>query len=588
MRPNPGDVVGGKYRIVRLIGDGGMGAVYEARHEVLGSPVALKFLHAELAVRPGLASRFLQEARVSASIQSAHVTRVTDVGQTPDGAPYLVMELLNGESLQQLLDRQHRVSHDQAVDFALQMLLGIEAAHALGVVHRDLKPDNVYITPSPGGPVLKLLDFGIAKLREAGEPQDRGLTRPGAIMGTPEYMAPEQLYAAERVDHRADIYSLGAITYELLSGSRPAEGDDAPEIIARVAQGQIRPLRSLDPTIPPGLAEVVHRALAADKHARFGSAMEMRLALAPFAGQLSHAGRLAATPAPAAATDPMAGARPPGPGKTPILGVEPAVLGPSGQLPARGLEPLLQGEPSPAEPPSLSLRGSNVPPTLPPEDHPDPRVVDPSHLVKGSTQEAPRGPLLPGVNPLKGSTQEAPRSAFQQPLDLGPERPGGRPYLPGHASLAFPPPPAARQRSGNRVLGAVVALLLGLVVTSLVVAGIALSRNSDQDEPPVLPLAFDEAVQDAGSEEPAGDAAIPLPPTTSPPVLPPRPRRPTVSPSQRDAGPPPVLGDGGLALPPLPPLPSTLPSLPSALPPLPSTFPSLPFPAAPTAQGTST
>ena len=165
MRPVAGDIIGGKYRVVRVIGDGGMGTVYEARHEVLGTAVALKFLHAELARRAGLAQRFLQEARVSANIQSIHVTRVTDVDMTPDGTPYLVMELLHGESLQQLIDRRGKLPPDEAIDFALQTLSGLEAAHALGVVHRDLKPDNVFVTPSSGGALLKVIDFGIAKLR---------------------------------------------------------------------------------------------------------------------------------------------------------------------------------------------------------------------------------------------------------------------------------------------------------------------------------------------------------------------------------------------------------------------------------------
>ncbi len=192
MRPNPGDLVGNKYRVARLIGDGGMGVVYEARHEVLGTAVALKFLHAELARRPGLASRFVQEAKVSASIQSPHVTRVTAVDSTAEGLPYMVMELLTGESLQQLLDRRRRLPVDQAVDFAVQIASGLEAAHALGVVHPDLKPDNVNNTPSTGGHLLKLLEFGIANLRESSE-YNQGLTRPGANMGPPEYMAREQL-----------------------------------------------------------------------------------------------------------------------------------------------------------------------------------------------------------------------------------------------------------------------------------------------------------------------------------------------------------------------------------------------------------
>src|SRR6478736_5066456 len=272
MRPAVGDVIGGKYRIVRLIGDGGMGTVYEARHEFLETGVALKFLHADLAKRAGLGSRFLQEARVSAQIRSPHVTHVTDVDQTADGSPYLVMELLHGEPLQQAMDRMHKLPPEQAVDFALQILSGLESAHAIGVVHRDLKPDNVFIVPAGGGPLLKLIDFGIAKLR-ASTAFQKGLTRAGVIMGTPEYMAPEQLFAAENVDLRADLYSLGVILFEMLSGRRPADGDEVEQIVASVVSGNVRHLADLEPGLAPGLVAVVERALRPDREARFSSAL---------------------------------------------------------------------------------------------------------------------------------------------------------------------------------------------------------------------------------------------------------------------------------------------------------------------------
>jgi eukaryotic-like serine/threonine-protein kinase len=298
-RFGPGDLVSGKYRIVRLIGDGGMGVVYEARHEVLGSGVALKFLHADLAKRPGLTQRFLQEARVSATIQSSHVCHVTDVDTAQDGSPYLVMELLAGQALQSMLDRQGRLPVEQAVDFSLQILAGLEAAHAAGVVHRDLKPDNVFVTPSGGGPLLKLIDFGIAKLRASSE-FTKGLTRAGVVMGTPEYMAPEQLVSAQTTDHRADIYSLGVILFEMLAGCRPADGDDAELIVASVQAGRVRNLRELLPGIAEGLVALVERATLPDREQRFESASAMRLSLAQFAGHLSHAGRLAATAEPLA------------------------------------------------------------------------------------------------------------------------------------------------------------------------------------------------------------------------------------------------------------------------------------------------
>ena len=217
MRPQVGQVINNKYRLIRLVGDGGMGSVYEARHEVLGTTVALKFLHPELSRRSGLVQRFLQEARVSAHIQSPHVVRVTDVDQSSAGLAFIVMEYLEGKTLQNLYEELYRagkrLSYADALEYALQMLEGVEAAHRAGIIHRDLKPDNVMITKGlKGETLLKLLDFGIAKLKVTGE-LDRGLTRPGVIMGTPEYMAPEQAYSGAGVDSRADIFWVGVIIF---------------------------------------------------------------------------------------------------------------------------------------------------------------------------------------------------------------------------------------------------------------------------------------------------------------------------------------------------------------------------------------
>jgi serine/threonine-protein kinase len=282
--PAPGDLIGGKYRLIRTIGDGGMGVVYEARHEALGTAVALKFLKAELAQTPGLAARFLREARVAANIASPHVAHVSDVDTSADGSPYLVMELLSGEPLQRQLERQQKLPLGQAVDFALQILAGLEAAHAVGVVHRDLKPDNVFVTPGPSGPFLKILDFGIAKVLEPSEGQ-RGLTRSGVVMGTAEYMPPEQLYAASDVDARADLYALGVMLFEMLSGKRPAEGGDAEVIVGKVLSGQVFALETLEPNLPVGLVGIVRRAIAPDREARFHSARDLRAALEPFASR---------------------------------------------------------------------------------------------------------------------------------------------------------------------------------------------------------------------------------------------------------------------------------------------------------------
>jgi tRNA A-37 threonylcarbamoyl transferase component Bud32 len=274
-----GELIQGKYRLVRLLGDGGMGSVYEAQHEALGTRVAIKVLHPELARRTGLVERFLQEARVAAQIRSPHVVQVTDVDRTvPDGHAYIVMELLEGEPLSSVLDRQRKLPVTTSCEYTIQVLEALEAAHALGVIHRDLKPENVFLTFVAGKPVLKLIDFGIAKLRRA-EGQ-KALTVAGVIMGTAEYMAPEQARSADKVDARADIYAVGVMLYEMLSGVRPVSGDDARVIALKVERGEVTPLVQAAPEVPRELAGLVHRAMAARPELRFASATEMRLALA--------------------------------------------------------------------------------------------------------------------------------------------------------------------------------------------------------------------------------------------------------------------------------------------------------------------
>ncbi len=533
MKPVAGDVIGGKYRIVRLIGDGGMGTVYEAHHEVLETQVALKFLHADLAKKAGLGSRFLQEARVSARIRSIHVTHVTDVDQTPDGSPYLVMELLHGESLQATMDRRGKLPVEQAIDFALQILSGLESAHAIGVVHRDLKPDNVFIVPATGGPLLKLIDFGIAKLRASTEYQ-KSLTRVGAIMGTPEYMAPEQLFAAANVDHRADLYSLGVILFEMLTGRRPADGDDVETIVAAVVAGNVRHLKDLEPTLPPGLIAVVERALLADRETRFATALDMRLALVPFAGALSHAGRLAAIPEPLTPPPPQA-----------AVAVTPMQT---------GAAQVFQAERS-------------VPKTLPPDAEP------PAQDQKGNTQEvsdsAVREAIRASANP-DGSLQ----------ANFG--------YLPTAVAPGPTPQPLRRKQSHT---GLWVGLsLLGL----LLIGGAALAavfyhqhQTDSSDAPLVADTSAPETtvsalVDTASTAQPSltGAAAVSVTPGhIGPSTLPGIPKTPTTptSPHPVDGGAPAAPDAGRASDFPFPfPLPSTLPPLPSAFPSLPKTFPTFP------------
>ena len=274
-----GQVVSGKYKLLRLLGDGGMGSVYEAEHLTLGTHVAIKVLHPDLARRAGIAERFLQEARVSAQIRSPHVVQVTDVDRTPDGVAYLVMELLQGEPLSSVVKRERRLPVGTACEYTSQILQALEAAHALGVIHRDLKPDNVFVTFQGGRPVLKLIDFGIAKLKTAQAGQTKNLTVAGMLMGTPEYMAPEQAYSADKVDVRADLYAVGVMLYEMLSGQPPAMADDPRVLILKVERGEVTPLVQAAPGIEPHLAGYVHRSMAPRPELRFASATEMRITL---------------------------------------------------------------------------------------------------------------------------------------------------------------------------------------------------------------------------------------------------------------------------------------------------------------------
>jgi eukaryotic-like serine/threonine-protein kinase len=281
-RSRVGDVVADKYRLVRLLGEGGMGAVYEAEHTFLGRRFAIKFLHPELLVRGEMMERFRREARAAGSLENEHVVAATDFGMASDGAPYLVMEYLAGENLAELLRRVGPLPVTRAVHAVLQTCKGLEVAHARGIVHRDLKPENLFVVPrADDGDLVKILDFGIAKLQGS----DAGpRTRTGVTMGTPHYMPPEQARGEKELDHRADIYALGVILYELLSNKKPHPGASYNEILFHILTQPVAPLASLRSGLPRGLAEVVQRAMAFEISDRPASAAELAAELAPFAG----------------------------------------------------------------------------------------------------------------------------------------------------------------------------------------------------------------------------------------------------------------------------------------------------------------
>lgn len=279
--PLLGQVLGDTYEITRLLGEGGMGRVYEARHVRLGRRFAVKVLHSHFVRDPESLARFRREAIAAAAVTSPYVAQVVDVHATRDGCPYLVGELLEGEQLGAVLKREGRLDIPRAVAIARQVCKGLAAAHAAGVVHRDLKPENVMLVPLPGGrEIAKVLDFGIAKSL-VGDGQT-SLTRTGVVLGTPAYMAPEQARGSGSIDHRVDVYALGALLYRAVTGRAAFSGDDPTTTLTRVLYEEPERPKALRKDLPDGLELVIQRAMAKSPEARYSSMMELDEALAPF------------------------------------------------------------------------------------------------------------------------------------------------------------------------------------------------------------------------------------------------------------------------------------------------------------------
>jgi serine/threonine-protein kinase len=290
--PYLGQTLGDVYRVTRVVGQGGMGRVYEARHVRLsGRRFAVKIMHRAHVRNPELVRRFRREAETAHLAAHPNVVQVFDVSDTPDGVPFIVTELLEGEDLADRLDRVGKLELDVTVHIAKGLCAALTQAHAQGVIHRDLKPDNVYLVGGPSIPLVKLIDFGIARVQEAA---DATRTRTGVIMGTPAFMAPEQARGA-KVDHRADIYSVGAILYRCLTGRLPYDLDDPAATLTALLTREPDPPRALAPEISQAVELVIERAMARDPNERFQSLAELDAALgslvvAPL--EVSLAGRL--------------------------------------------------------------------------------------------------------------------------------------------------------------------------------------------------------------------------------------------------------------------------------------------------------
>src|SRR5450432_707431 len=279
-----GSVIAGKYRVDGILGTGGMGVVVSATNLDLDAPVAIKVVRDELSNNEEVVSRMVQEARSAAKMHGAHMVRVLDVARLETGAPYIVMERLEGSDLATLLGDRGALPIQEAVNYVLQACEGLAEAHALGIVHRDLKPENLFLAATPDGIVLKILDFGISKdLGTSGRPGPRvALTNAGCAVGSPYYMAPEQMRASPHVDGRADIWSLGAVLFELLTGKCPFEGESVQVVCVNVLSIDAPSLRGFSQEAPEDLDAIVRRCLEKAPDARFQSVTELATALRNF------------------------------------------------------------------------------------------------------------------------------------------------------------------------------------------------------------------------------------------------------------------------------------------------------------------
>ena len=269
-----------KYEIVRFIGRGGMGTVYEALNTSIGKRVAMKFVDAETARNVDAVARFQREAQAASAVESAHIVEIFDSGFTDDGVPYIVMELLPGEDLGHRIKRCGRLEIPEVLHVTAQILRGLHRAHEAGIIHRDLKPDNIFMVDRDDDvDFAKVLDFGISKVQRFGEVPAKTLTREGTVLGTPFYMAPEQAQALGDIDGRADLWSVGAIVYECLTGRPPHSGATYEQVIVNICMKDAEDIRAHNPAVPEPLARVIAKALSRERTDRFSSARELLDAL---------------------------------------------------------------------------------------------------------------------------------------------------------------------------------------------------------------------------------------------------------------------------------------------------------------------
>ncbi|NMC70580.1 MAG: serine/threonine protein kinase [Myxococcales bacterium] len=407
-----GQVLEGKYRLLRPLGEGGMGVVWLAEHVRLGRPLAVKLLRADLADNPRTLQRFHQEAVAASRIGNPHIVEVIDLGAAPNNAPFIVMELLEGRTLYDLLQEQPVLPIGRAVDILCQVLSGLAAAHAKNIIHRDLKPANVFLTRyGTREDFVKLVDFGVSKILDSGAQ----LTRSGALLGTPTYMAPEQVLARRRLDHRVDLWAAGVTLYMALTGRRPHEAPTRNELLVRIVNSDVKPIRPQRREVDEALERAVLRALERDVDRRWPSAEAFREALLPYRVQGS------IVPAVSPATPSRV------PGATPVP-------------PPSASPPEDQTVSTPALVPAAALSPDHAAPRLPSFSAPS-AIPEPAP-VSSAPRPAPASPR-PAATPAPSTPppQAAPAVAGRAPAEPRRER----------ARIPERPPVAAPEVDSERV-----------------------------------------------------------------------------------------------------------------------------------------
>ena len=494
VRP-PGSVVAGCYRIEELLGTGGMATVYRAVELASGRRVALKLLRRELSTNPEAATRFRREGEVLQSFTHPGIVRVDTFGALDDGTLFLAMELLEGETLGQMMRRRGPLDPLEVGPILTGACAPLASAHAKGIVHRDLKPDNVFLVRAPGAPEsefqVKLLDFGISKVFGS-----ERLTQTGELLGTPRYMAPEQLAADDDLDGRVDVYALGVIVYEMLAACPPFLGSTPSDLIVAILHGKIAPLRTVRADLPPEIESVVMRTMARAREARYATPEELANAFVSALGRPSTPGPVRAPPRAragmaTAVLGSMQSERPPptparggGRAAPPTLVNAPALPGLPRVASASASEPLVPG--------TMSGFAANVAPVPIPVAQP----------AAPGAAAAPYGPPIAAPIPERAPIQAPPPGGGARPMERRDAR---------YSEPRYSEPPVLPMRGGGRVGLIIVALLAGAISMGLVILALSLlgrGRAARQPRPGAIPPAT--LVPSAPAAPVAAPAAAPL------------------------------------------------------------------------------